>query len=910
MRATDGNRNDSATRRRRGRPLALYLAAIASVPVIVVLFLSGRMLAEQRVRAGHANDLRDALQELTELGQLRFNVARERSMATTIAESLSLGYGPVVASMALGTDLGADLRVSADAVDRSRAAVDADPQLDALLDDARAARQQVQRADPNLDPDDIAARYEHLELAIRARSGRQLRSARELANQVTGTSGLQATIGVLDESLRFHDAMDAQITQLFTLLQAASVEQVDATRIAMARSAGQSELSLAKLRELSSSRTRVSGAVETIDRSEAYATVRAAIDQTISQPPKPTNGEIDALVWSLLPVYRSAAEIGELDKALVDASIVDAFAQSHRLEQLSTSETALTLSMSLGAVLITAGGLLVVGRRLRRPLQRLEAAAMTMLSGATAHDPLSDEGPRELRVVARAMNEFAVNLGHLEKQADALARADLDDLTLAAPVTGSLGRSLRLTFARLADAIGEQTAMQERLAHDATHDPLTGLLNRAAALDAVAGALARAERSGDRAAVLFIDLDGFKQVNDLYGHAVGDEVLRCAVERLRAVSRVGDTVARLGGDEFLIVAEQVSDVREAVVLGERVVAALSQPMIVGEVIVVIGASVGIATGNQHTEVDLVVADADLAVYQAKAAGKGQVELYHPGLRNELTRRSALESDLRAALHDGSLELHYQPVADADGRAVRSVEALLRWNRNGHGRVPPAEFIPVAEASALINDLGRWVLGRAAQQLAVWSSDPAMAELRVAVNVSARHLLARTFVHDVRNALDAAGVPAARLIIEVTETALLADLELAGRHLRELQALGVGVALDDFGTGHTSFTQLRHLPIDTIKIDRSYIATLSNPADNALTRIMADIAHVLGVGVVAEGVERSDQLEALPGLGCGQAQGYLICPPVPPDELTTWIHGRGAPAAGGAVTFDAAAPAVD
>ncbi|MEZ5232953.1 MAG: EAL domain-containing protein [Acidimicrobiales bacterium] len=152
--------------------------------------------------------------------------------------------------------------------------------------------------------------------------------------------------------------------------------------------------------------------------------------------------------------------------------------------------------------------------------------------------------------------------------------------------------------------------------------------------------------------------------------------------------------------------------------------------------------------------------------------------------------------------------------------------------------------------------------------------------------------------------------AARRNNEVTETALLADLELAGRHLRELQALGVGVALDDFGTGHTSFTQLRHLPIDTIKIDRSYIATLSNPADNALTRIMADIAHVLGVGVVAEGVERSDQLEALPGLGCGQAQGYLICPPVPPDELTTWIHGRGAPAAGGAVTFDAAAPAVD
>ncbi|MCC6434406.1 MAG: EAL domain-containing protein, partial [Acidimicrobiales bacterium] len=186
-----------------------------------------------------------------------------------------------------------------------------------------------------------------------------------------------------------------------------------------------------------------------------------------------------------------------------------------------------------------------------------------------------------------------------------------------------------------------------------------------------------------------------------------------------------------------------------------------------------------------------------------------------------------------------------------------------------------------------------VLRRAAQQLAVWSADPGLAPLRVAVNVSARHLLARTFVHDVRSALHNAGVPADRLIIEVTETALLADLGLAGRHLRELQGMGVGVALDDFGTGHTSFTQLRNLPIDTIKIDRSYIATLSDPADNALTRIMADIARVLGVGVVAEGVERTDQLAALPGLGCGQAQGYLICPPVPPEELATWVHQRSA-----------------
>jgi diguanylate cyclase (GGDEF)-like protein len=548
----------------------------------------------------------------------------------------------------------------------------------------------------------------------------------------------------------------------------------------------------------------------------------------------------------------------------------------------------------------STAGVVVIGRSLRVPLRDLEHHALAVADGTAALTVLDERGPRETRVVIRTVNDLVAHLGAVEQQVDALARADLDDPVLKRPASGSLGRSVQAAVERLGAVMGEQAVLRERLVHDASHDPLTGLLNRGAALDAVRSALGRAERAGTTAAVLFVDLDGFKQVNDLHGHALGDEVLRQVVDRVRAVSRAGDTVARLGGDEFLIVAEPVEGISEAVHIGERVVDVLRRPFELGEVQVVIGASVGVALGSRAADVETVVADADLAVYEAKAAGKGVVEVYHPDLRRELTERTAVEADLRTSLLDGTLELHYQPVVDAAGGRVRAVEALLRWDRPGVGVVAPSDFIPVAETSALIVELGRWVLERAIAQVAEWRRDPAFGDLRVAVNVSARHLLTRTFVDDVRDALELAALHPSALIIELTETALLADLPTAGVHLAQLRQLGVGVALDDFGTGHTSFAHLRHLPIDTIKIDRSYIAALDDPAEEALTRLMADVAGVLGVDVVAEGVEHPDQLDAISHFGCGQAQGFHICPPLPAAGTRAWLVARGS-ARGAATT---------
>jgi diguanylate cyclase (GGDEF)-like protein len=533
-----------------------------------------------------------------------------------------------------------------------------------------------------------------------------------------------------------------------------------------------------------------------------------------------------------------------------------------------------------------------VGRSLRLPLARLEQRASEVLGGATTMAPLPINGPREVRVVSRAVNVFVSNLATVEQQAAALADADLDNPVHAQPASGALGEALHRTFARLTDAMQAQAELGQQLSHDARHDALTGLPNRVAAHEAVGAALHRAERTGSQVALLFVDLDGFKQVNDLHGHGVGDEVLRRTVRRMAAVGRGGDLLARLGGDEFVVVAEPIGDIAEAVIIAERLIAAVSEPLDVDDARVGIGASVGIALGSRVADATTLVTDADLAVYQAKAAGRGRVEVYDRVLREELESRTALEADLRAAIAGHGLSLHYQPIVRSVGRDVGGVEALLRWDRPGHGRVPPAEFIPVAETSALIVDIGRWVLHEAASQWVSWQDDPDLAGLHVSVNVSARHLLSKGFVADVRQALATTGMDPTALIIELTETALLTDLPQASASLGELRAMGIGVALDDFGTGHTSFAYLRHLPIDAIKIDRSYIAGLDDPTDEALTGLMSAMARVLEVDVVAEGVEHAAQLDALTGLGCGLAQGFHICHPLPPEEVEDWIRARG------------------
>jgi diguanylate cyclase len=453
-----------------------------------------------------------------------------------------------------------------------------------------------------------------------------------------------------------------------------------------------------------------------------------------------------------------------------------------------------------------------------------------------------------------------------------------------------------LVVARMQLAMGEVRASvhqrdiaQSDLAHQAGHDSLTQLANRARAVEMIEAALNRAQRAGSLVGLLFVDLDHFKAVNDTHGHAAGDEVLRETARRMRAEVRAGDTVGRLGGDEFVILVEAPDSEAALVGLAERLVDAISAPVHTVGRDLVVSASIGVAVVRDGgTDADLLLYEADAAAYRAKAQGRGRAEIFDDALRREHLARVDLEAAIRTGLDEGQFVLHYQPIVEVVSRGTASYEALLRWNRPGHGLVLPDEFIPTAELSNLICDLDCWVLGEATRQLAEWNNAHA-GDLTVAVNISGRHLASAEIVSDVTAALQAAHLPAERLVVEITETVLV-DQPMAIRHLRALQELGVGISIDDFGTGYTSIGQLQNLSVDTLKIDRSLVAS-SAPGAGELVRLVVHAAHAFGLTVVGEGVEHETQLGSLEQAGCDFAQGFLFARPQPPSGLTPRLEGH-------------------
>ncbi|HKN92581.1 MAG TPA: EAL domain-containing protein, partial [Acidimicrobiia bacterium] len=397
--------------------------------------------------------------------------------------------------------------------------------------------------------------------------------------------------------------------------------------------------------------------------------------------------------------------------------------------------------------------------------------------------------------------------------------------------------------------------------HQATHDPLTGLPNRSLVLDRLDQALFRSERTGGRVTVLFADLDRFKVVNDSFGHSVGDGVLLRISERLRAAVRPHDTVGRLAGDEFVVVCEDLAD-REALDVAERIAAAVSEPILLGGRESVITASIGIAHADPGTRAEDMLRDSDVAMYGAKERGRSRIELFDAEMRRRMIDRLEMERALRAAIAAGDLHLDYQPIVSFDDWRVTAVEALVRWEHPERGAVAPAEFVPLAEESGLILPLGRWVLGEACRQLAVWRA-AGRPELRVTVNLSARQFADPDLIAAVAEALARAGLPPDALWLEITESVLMEEVKATADTLLALKRLGVHLAVDDFGTGYSSLSYLKRFPVDLLKIDRSFIAGLgTDPEDGAIVLAIVSLAQALRLGVVAEGVEYFHQLEAL------------------------------------------------
>jgi diguanylate cyclase (GGDEF)-like protein len=490
--------------------------------------------------------------------------------------------------------------------------------------------------------------------------------------------------------------------------------------------------------------------------------------------------------------------------------------------------------------------------------------------------PLNEVTKRCLRwrdAAEEVVSERAVALG---SQPEVLAQA-----------LRMLQRSLDVTLVRMCESFEEErrkaheelSRRQEELAFLATHDPLTGLPNRTLILDRIEQMLVRGRRSQTPVAALFIDLDNFKSINDTLGHGAGDRLLKAVAARLRGAIRDIDALGRLGGDEFVVIAEGVSLAAGPELIAERLLEALAPPFQLDDssARLAVTASIGIAVGDRASAEEFL-RDADIAMYRAKWDGRNRFVVFESGMQDAVQTRMELEMDLREALQEEQFFLVYQPTFDLQSMSPTGVEALLRWNRPGRGVVQPDDFVTLLEETGLIIEVGRWVLNEACRQCAEWRA--AGHPIGVSVNVSARQLDAEEFVGCVEDALRASGLEPSTLTIEVTETAIMRDAEETARRLVAIKELGVRIAIDDFGTGYSSLSHLQQFPVDALKIDRSFIARLTqSPEGETLIRTLVQLGKAMSIETLAEGIERPGELDLLKHEDCDSGQGFLFARPL-------------------------------
>jgi diguanylate cyclase (GGDEF)-like protein len=465
-------------------------------------------------------------------------------------------------------------------------------------------------------------------------------------------------------------------------------------------------------------------------------------------------------------------------------------------------------------------------------------------------------------------------------------------------------RSLAWTFQPMADGgavvlledVTERRNAEARISHLARYDELTGLPNRVNFRDEIVRLLKMPHEAGQISALLFIDLDQFKQVNDTLGHPCGDQLLCAVADRLRGILRPEDFVARFGGDEFVVFQRNISSQDDAVVLARRIVDHLSERYRIDNHLVEIGASVGIALTSPDVSADTLLKNADMALYRAKADGRGTFCFFHHEMAQTVEARRILELDLRKALAGEEFELFFQPIVNLKSGKITACEALLRWNHPVRGTVSPVDIIPVAEDMGLIVDLGRWILRRACVECMKWPET-----VSVAVNFSPQQFHHRDVLNEIRDALDASGLPAQRLEIEITESSLLRNTQLTHDVLSQLRTIGVRISLDDFGTGYSSLSYLHNFPLQKVKIDRSFLEGIDADRPLTLLRGVARLSADLGMQVVVEGIETNEQLELISADGSvTEAQGYLFSRPVPALRLRRLLnasHGRRTPETG-------------
>ncbi|WP_284975513.1 EAL domain-containing protein [Arthrobacter sp. efr-133-TYG-104] len=479
--------------------------------------------------------------------------------------------------------------------------------------------------------------------------------------------------------------------------------------------------------------------------------------------------------------------------------------------------------------------------------------------------------------------------GDLETRIEVSAARDEIDAVIMG--TNLLAEDLQIIYEELEQRVEARTQQlnDARLAmqHMAMTDPLTGLSNRSAFSAALAEAQAAELETSTKPAILLLDMDGFKAINDSLGHTIGDKVLEAIARRISGAVREQDMVARMGGDEFAVLLPGVSPAMAASV-GNRILAALDGPIEIEGHHLRCGASMGLRMADPGVSADDLMMEVDIAMYESKADGRGKLKAFEPSMLHVRQMRNQLVAELKDAIAGSQLVLYYQPIIRLDTREIEGVEALVRWNHPTRGIVMPDEFIPIAEETGMISELGGWVLRAAVEQLKLWRSDPLTSShnFSMRINVSAPDLQRLEFVEEVREALSASGLDPSALVLELTESAVIQGNALDRYTLSSLQRLGVGLEIDDFGTGYSSISYLRQLPVDAVKVDRTLLAALgSDPSQPALLAAVLQLIRACGLNAVWEGIETEEQADYLLSIGCTSGQGYYFSRPLPEAELT-------------------------
>jgi len=883
----------------------MLLVLLVLLPASGLIKVRADQFSDLGDRRGRLDRIESRAQERIDALTLRGALYEEWKWRTVLLAVDSLGADESLANQLLGLDVG---EVAASAV----------ADVDQLVADGVGA--------PTVTVEDISTLRGRLDgTVVSSRDAFEVVGARldsaglaaadelvELAEGIPDGDRLIARMRTTELLAEGHSNLSAQFLAYFGSRFSVEIEPVlELQRLAALRSSFRSML--AELAENPASSQAIQTTIDELRSDSALTSYQAVVDEHLAVAI--TSGlvaeEGDLFANAFADIDRIITVFDSSTTSIEDWLIATESSGSDLLDTVVDNVSAANADIShtrrsvfiQAAVMIVA--IVVVTMIIRRPIRRLTALAALVRDGRPID--IAPSGPSEVHHAGQVLVEAGSNQELIRLQAVALADGKLDDPVLQLTASGDAGRLAAEATRALSRSIAETRSYQAQLSYQATHDGLTGLRNRPATVEALAGAMSRMRSHELSTAVLFIDLDEFKPINDTYGHAAGDQALIEISKRLLATTRQGDVVGRMGGDEFVIVYESATSAEEVDEFAQRVRGTVRESIWISGMQVNVGCSIGISmtspddgiTDLTQPPADLAraaISHADLAVYAAKAAGRNAVKFCTDEMRAADTRLQDAEAALRHVVADGGLELHFQPVIGPD-HAVVGFEALARWRQADGTMAMPDDFIAIAERSDLIVSLDRWVIDEAARTLADWQENSVLSGLWLAVNVSSRHLDHPEVAAHVLDPLELHEIEPILFMIEVTETAAVNDIDRTRERLQRIRRAGVRVAIDDFGTGHSSLTHLSSFEVDVLKLDRSWVSEVDEPGSKAehMLRLMVASGHGLGLRVTAEGIENADQAEAMLAMGADFLQGWHFSRAVPLDEVVATVRSVGSPA---------------